>query len=334
MILSIIIPIYNGALDICRCLDSIYSQELPYCEFEVICVDDCSSDNSVFSVKQYEYQHKHPPNLILIKHQVNKRAGGARNTGIRRARGKWILFIDHDDFFIKDSLKNILTLAENNQQTDFLMFDFVSGNGKDSITEGHYMGLNERLMTGEEFVLSQPVPWTSWCYIYKRERIKKSNLFFAENVRFEDADFVLKYTVESHIARFVPVKVVYHVMHPFQTTMIGSDKGKIDDFVKMSLRIGVVAKHAESQISIKAGIAIMKHCIFANRRALLQYLWRLPCKEIVTILHDNKFPFKTGDTFVDFTNQNANFTAIVLSVLAPLFHIASVLKHLLVKSKT
>ena len=56
--------------------------------------------------------------------------------------------------------------------------------------------------------------------------------------------------------------------------------------------------------------------------------------DILTILRDNKFPFKTGDTFVDFTNQNANFTAIVLLVLAPLFHIASVLKHLLVKRKT
>ena len=335
MILSIIIPVYNGASTIARCLDSIYSQGLPFGEYEVICVDDCSPDSSsVAAIENYKYQGSHPSNLILIVHEVNKRQGGARNTGIRSAKGKWILFIDQDDFFINDSVKPILSLAENDNLVDFLMFDFVSGDGLKPIAKGHYTGINEKLMTGEEFVQCQPVPWTPWCYIYKREQLLNLNLFFAENVRFEDADFVLRYTVESSKARFVPIRVVYHIMHPLQTTMIGNDSRRIEDYVKMSLRIGIVAKNVELKVSSKTATAIMKHGIFMRRRALLQFLWRLPYKEIVTILRDNKFPFKTGDTFVDFTNQNANFTAIVLLVLAPLFHIASVLKHLLVKRKT
>ncbi len=76
MKLSIIIPVYNASATVCRSLDSIYSQGLDPEDFEVICVDDCSTDNSVEVLRGYCYAGAHPGNLRVVRHLVNKRQGG------------------------------------------------------------------------------------------------------------------------------------------------------------------------------------------------------------------------------------------------------------------
>ena len=72
-ILSIIIPIYNGSKYIGRCIESIYTQNLPAEQFEVICVDDCSTDDTPKVLKQMANLHR---NLTTIRHNVNKYQGG------------------------------------------------------------------------------------------------------------------------------------------------------------------------------------------------------------------------------------------------------------------
>lgn len=76
MKLSVIIPVYNAVGTICRSLDSIYAQGLDPREFEVICVDDCSTDSSVDVLNRYLYEGVHPDNLKVIRHPVNTRQGG------------------------------------------------------------------------------------------------------------------------------------------------------------------------------------------------------------------------------------------------------------------
>ena len=76
MKLSIILPVYNVAAFIPRALDSIYSQGMKEDDFEVICVDDCSPDNSYEVMTNYLYEGRHPENLIILRHSVNKCIGG------------------------------------------------------------------------------------------------------------------------------------------------------------------------------------------------------------------------------------------------------------------
>lgn len=72
-LLSIVIPIYNGAEFIPKCIDSIYEQGLAETDFEVICVDDCSTDSTPQVLASLAAQHK---NLSVLRHSVNKRQGG------------------------------------------------------------------------------------------------------------------------------------------------------------------------------------------------------------------------------------------------------------------
>lgn len=331
MDLSIIIPYYNGTQIISRCLDSIYSQGLSMSVFEVICVDDCSPEQSAIqSIEQYKYLDAHPSNLILIKHQKNKRQGGARNTGIKAAKGEWILFIDQDDFFVSQSLKNVLNAAKIHEQLDFIMFDCISGNETENVLTGVYQGLDESVMPGTEFLQRQPVPWCPWCYLYHRAFLINTGCLFAENVRFEDADFVLRFTAYARKARFLPFKLVYHTEHQNQTSKIGNDKNRILDFFLMNYRVGIVAQEILPQNEM-AGKAIIKHVVFMRRSAIVKHLWRIPYKDIIYILKNCQFQIKTGNAVVDFTNRNVRITAIMLSIFAPFFHIVAFFKHVLHK---
>ncbi|MCM1323055.1 MAG: glycosyltransferase family 2 protein [Acetobacter sp.] len=98
--ISVVIPVYNAEKYLARCLDSIFIQDG---DFEVIAVNDGSTDKSLDILKQYSEKH---PNLIVIN-QKNQGISGARNTGMKAAKNKYITFIDNDDWFEPNAFENI-----------------------------------------------------------------------------------------------------------------------------------------------------------------------------------------------------------------------------------
>lgn len=117
--LSFILPCYNVAPYIGRCIESIEHQDIPQSEYEVICVDDCSTDDTLRKIKEYQVKY---PNIQLICHTENKTAGGARNIGIDYARGKYIWFVDPDDRIMPNSLKKLWDEVKESQ-LDILFFN-------------------------------------------------------------------------------------------------------------------------------------------------------------------------------------------------------------------
>lgn len=328
MNISIIIPFYNGGKTIGRCLDSIYTQNLPEKDFEVIIVDDCSTDSSSVKILQ-DYSKSHPDNLKVIRHTVNKRQGGARNTGIKVAKGKWILFIDQDDFFVDNSIKQIHLLSFKHGDFDFIMFDSHRGDGTEIHSIGTYTikKTSEKEMTGEEFLMQVAVPWSPWQYLYNRNTLVSTGIEFEENVRFEDTDFVLEYTAKAKKCRFIPIVVLYHVIHKEQTSTIKNNISLILDIFKMNFRVYQVAMN-EKEYSETASKAIMGHAIYMRKANILKYLWRLSFKDMKKTLKQTHFSTKIGNSIVDFTNSHITFTCIILTILKPAFHIAVLLKRL------
>ncbi|MCR4793330.1 MAG: glycosyltransferase family 2 protein [Lachnospiraceae bacterium] len=111
MDLSIIVPVYNMAGDgkLNFCLDSLVGQDFDG-DYEIICVDDHSSDDSVRILKEYESLH--PGLFRIIVNERNMHQGGARNAGMKAASGKWIGFLDSDDWVSKDYYRRLVTLGE------------------------------------------------------------------------------------------------------------------------------------------------------------------------------------------------------------------------------
>jgi glycosyltransferase EpsH len=112
MRLSIIVPVYNMAAEgkLAYCLDSLVNQKLDKGDYEIIAVDDCSTDNSLEILK--DYQKRYPDKFIALHSEANHHQGGAKNLGLAIARGEWLGFIDSDDWIVPDYYNRLLGRAE------------------------------------------------------------------------------------------------------------------------------------------------------------------------------------------------------------------------------
>lgn len=146
---SVIIPVYNAASYLPACLYSIYAQCVDESDFEVICVNDCSPDNSREIVLEYQKQHA---NLFLIEHTENKKAGGARNTGVNAAKGEWIWFVDADDTIEPEALEKVLYHCQKDN-LDALCFNYQLLYEDRTVSE-HVFDDSRDVQSGVEFLLS------------------------------------------------------------------------------------------------------------------------------------------------------------------------------------
>lgn len=99
--LEVIIPAYNVEKYIQQCLDSVISQKTNF-RFHVTCINDGSTDNTGLLLRKYENAEN-----VTIIHQENKGFSGARNVGLRKANGKYIMFVDSDDFIPRGGEYNV-----------------------------------------------------------------------------------------------------------------------------------------------------------------------------------------------------------------------------------
>ena len=119
---SIIIPVYNVEEYIARCLDSVFKQTMK--DFEVIVVDDGCTDKSIEIAKEYDVE------VITSKHVS---VSEARNIGEKKATGEYLLFLDSDDYWDKDLLKEITKSLEN--KPDLVRFQVRTVTDQDEITD-------------------------------------------------------------------------------------------------------------------------------------------------------------------------------------------------------
>lgn len=185
MLCSFIIPAYNASNTIIRCLDSIYALGLAEQDFEVICIDDCSIDNTIELIGKYAKQYA---NLTLLCQAENHRQGAARNRGVSIAKGKYIIFVDSDDESA-EGVVDALHLAEKND-LDMVAMHYVTIDEQGNILEkesidlcGVFTGIE--MQTKHPFWCTGPVP-----YVYRKSFLHKVNYPFAEDLLFEDSDFV------------------------------------------------------------------------------------------------------------------------------------------------
>ena len=189
MLVSFVIPSYNSASTIPRCLDSIYALSLCPEEFEIVFVDDCSTDNTRTIVEKYQ---SHYPNITLLSQPHNNRQGAARNRGVKQAQGEYICFVDSDDE-LTNGIVTAIHMAKE-QQLDMVAVHFCFKNKQGNILSDGVMTsvANGQVFRGIEMRHDYPV----WCtapvqYVYSKIFLEKVNYPFAEGVLYEDADYVV-----------------------------------------------------------------------------------------------------------------------------------------------
>ena len=186
---SVIVPVYNTESYLNQCVESLIHQTLENVEF--IFVDDGSTDGSVDILKQYQEKDSR----IKILQQKNLYAGVARNHGLEQATGKYIIFLDSDDFFDPDMLRNTYRCAEKNQ-AEIVIFGFRKYD--DSLKQFKHAslfwgrqfpkGVFSAEDVGEQFFWKCPAfPWNK---LFLKSFVDKHHLRFEAVRKCNDAYFV------------------------------------------------------------------------------------------------------------------------------------------------
>ena len=269
--------------------------------------------------------YSHPHNLKIIRHSVNKGPGGNRNTGISAATGKWLMHLDSDDFFIDGSLKKLLEAADAEPALDTVMFDCCrSGDGTTQCTVGSFasQNLDTGIMTGTEFLKKIPVPWTIWCYLYRRDHLLSTGFRFEENVRLEDTDYSLKYIARSNAVRFIPILVYCNCYNPDSVSRtISKSPDAIHDILRLRRRVFVAAEEEKAH-SPEAAACILKHAVFGFHQTLKSFVWRLPFARQKALLREWRPDEPAGDFLTDFVRSHPDLTALTLTAARPVLTLA------------
>jgi len=203
--LSIIVPMFKVEQYVEECIRSLYRQDIPASEYEVICVDDCSPDNSAVIVERLQKEY---PTLRLILNERNKKLGGARNTGLKAAKGQYIWFVDSDDMIQSNCLKQLLNEMEA-QHDDFIHFNYIPYYDDGHLGEPMRFDIDATQRIGADMYFDSRLPWqqqVSACRkIYRTDFLRSNNLYFAEDTMYEDNDYSMRVAAAAQRCRHLDI---------------------------------------------------------------------------------------------------------------------------------
>lgn len=213
---SIIIPVYNVEKYIKKCVESVVNQS--YSNLEVIIVNDGTKDDSITKINEIIEKD----NRIILLEKENGGLSSARNYGLDYATGKYIAFLDSDDYIDENMIKKMVNKLES-ENLDFVEINYYylyeENNTKKKAPLLMYDNKNEFLAKGRVNVSNK---------LYKKEIIDKSNLRFQNGVYYEDIGFTNKYVLNSKNIGYINYEGYYYLQR--SNSIIGSKnpKGKLD----------------------------------------------------------------------------------------------------------
>ena len=216
---SIIVPIYNVERYLEQCIESVLAQD--YQNYELILVDDGSPDNSIDICTKYAKQYS---NIVFI-HKINGGLSDARNSGIKLARGEYLMFLDSDDYWEGTSiLSDLSKISEENP--DLIIYD-LTFRYKDNKKE--YYPISKEGLTGDYIVdfytlTSRNIFRPSACNkVVKRKIIMDNQLFFPKGKNHEDLDW--SFNLAPYISSYALYDSYFYI---YRAKRLGS----ITEFVK------------------------------------------------------------------------------------------------------
>ena len=204
--ISVVVPVYNAEQYVSRCIDNVLTQT--YQDWELILIDDGSMDKSAVICDEYAAKDQR----IKVFHKKNGGVSSARNKGIENATGKWVTFLDSDDYYDSEFLEGLISRT---QDADFVVGGYRWFGDYDVnwyISQTRYLQTKEEIgnLLNFEYGDSDEMKEKSvflypWGKLYKMDIIRKKNIHFNENMKVaEDLCFVLSFV--THIKSLLLVE--------------------------------------------------------------------------------------------------------------------------------
>lgn len=239
--ISIILPVYNNEKDLPTCLDGILSQTLT--SFELICIDDDSTDKTPEILKDYAQKDKR---ITVIK-QKHRGAGPARNLGLKHAKGKYIAFIDGDDFYPENTTLEKLFTAAIKNKCDICGGSLVYYGKAGAVipAETDYTFADEGFCNYDFYQFD----YGYYRFLYRLDFIKKNNLYFPDYLRGQDPPFFVNAMIAAGRFWHIPDVCYCYRLHeektrkPFSEKQICGTLCSIRDILQTSSRHNLAKLH-------------------------------------------------------------------------------------------
>lgn len=243
--ISIIVPIYNAEKYIAKCVDSLVNQTKK--ELEFILINDGSTDNTEEIIKTYKDKR--------IKYYKNKNQGigKTRNFGISKSTGKYIMFLDSDDYLSKNACQKMYEkILESN--SDLVICDFYKVYDSGKTEEVKLPNFSETNLKGRPSIINE-INLAPWNKIYKRELIIKNKIKFIENLKYEDAPFVIEALSKSKKISKLNESLNYYVIHGNSETTVRDERCfdilKIVDIIRKNTKDKKYLKEEVDKLTVK-----------------------------------------------------------------------------------
>ena len=204
---SIIVPVYNAENAIERCIDSILNQE--YQDFELLLIDDGSKDRSPEILDRRAAED----DRVVVIHKPNSGVSDTRNTGIDKAQGTYIQFLDADDWITTDSTKMLVRTAEE-RDADLVVGEFYRVAGEHLSRKGSID--TDRVLTRKEYaeyLKASPADYyygVIWNKLYRRDILNRHHIRMDKTISFSE-DFIFNLEYVRHCERIAPLRLpVYY----------------------------------------------------------------------------------------------------------------------------
>lgn len=266
---SIIVPIYNSSRYLSDCIGGLLLQNFPKDKYELILIDDASTEDIQQTLNDIKLQYKEvvKPKITLLRHEKNKRQGGARNTGLKIAKGEYVIFLDSDDYWNATNVLSTFDLVLDNNNLDVLRslkWDNAECNKKATLKEVTF-GDNIQKLKGIEYLKDNSFFYDIWTSCYRREFIIGKEIFFRENVVFEDSDWPVKVFYYAQMVGLISFPFYVHRLNPESTAM----KPRVQTFKDNILAISAIDDFVNS---VEMPDDCRKACYKRIKKSILSYI--------------------------------------------------------------
>lgn len=236
---SVIIPVYNAENYLNRCIQSLISQTLDAIEF--IFVNDCSTDRSLTILTKY--QKKYPETIKVLSLPKNMRQGAARNAGIKIAQGEYIGFVDADDWVDKTMFEKLYQCAKENNYDVVGCHNYVANASGKVFTISRGNTVTQTGIIDEEKRKSLLVNGGNiWLKIYRRSLIIDNQIYFPENLSYEDNYFIPIVFLHCKSFGLVDEPLYYYYLSENSTVRTSNSNTQFQRFKTLELLIEKVKK--------------------------------------------------------------------------------------------
>lgn len=239
---SLLVPVFNGEKYLKRLFESLLMQDISCDEYEIVCVDDCSTDNSVTIIKEYQ---KSNSNIRLLINEKNSRVATNVNRLVDTAEGKYFWLLGQDDYIDSNCLGMLWNSLEL-EQLEVLLFNYATVDESGAVLKNNKTFRKSEKMSGVDYIKAQfknsdyclYVLGYEWRGVFKTEYWRRKEIRCVEGMNYEDTVILLKAIVYSSAVASIESILYYYRINSNSITYNNNFKKKGELIYEFAFGVG------------------------------------------------------------------------------------------------